>query len=335
MRAGRRRALAFLGGAAAAPCLRRAAAQSGLRRIGILTPTPNPGLTDPLISALRERGWASGSNLIIETRFWKGDPQLCEALTRELVGLGVEVIVTNVTATAIAARRVTSKVPIVMQTSGFPVEGGLAESLARPGGNVTGVTVYAGGGAIFGKFVELLRELVPTLQELGVLWGYAPPAYTQAQVAPATDSLRSAARSLGINVRSWQTGREQDLVKALAEAASGRLDAMFATAGILHGTPLHAGRIAALLSKRRVPCLTDFRGGLLSAAAVAAYSPTIDEVATRAATYVDRILRGASPAELPIVQPTKYELTLNLRVARAMGVSIPQSLLLRADSVIE
>lgn len=304
-------------------------------RMGILMPTPSPYLIDPTLAALAERGWIAGRNLLVESRYTQGDPDRAEALARELIAARVDVIVTNVTATAMAASRATSTVPIVMQTSGYPVEAGLAKSLARPGGNVTGLTIYAEGGALFGKFVELLHELVPALRELGVLWGYAPPAYTQAQVAPATDEFQKAAKALGINARFWQTGRDSDLTAALAAARNGRLDAMFVTAGPIHGLPEFTKRIADFVTRRRLPTLTDFPGGFFSAGGVLVYSADVREIAVRTASFVDRILRGAKPGELPIEQPSKYILGVNLKVAKAIGFSVPKSLLLRADQVIE
>ncbi len=207
---------------------------------------------------------------------------------------------------------------------------------AQPGGNVTGITLYAGGGALFGKFVELLRELVPSLRTLGVLWGYAPPSYRPEQVAPATEELHRAAKALNVNVRFWQTGTESDLGSALAAAESAPLDALFVTAGVIHGLPDIAPRIARFVLQRRLPALTDFPGPLFDAGvAVMAYSTDAKELATRTAYFVDRILKGAKPGELPIEQPTRYRLTVNLKTAKALSLTIPQSLLLRADRLIE
>jgi putative ABC transport system substrate-binding protein len=329
-----RRAL-VIGLAAASLVPARARAQSPGRvvRLGLLMPGPLPA-TDPLIAALRLRGWTVGHNLVIATRYTQGDPQRAEDLTRELVHEGVDVIVTNFTATAMAARRVTSVIPIVMQSSGFPVEGGLAQTLARPGGNVTGMTVYAGGGPIFGKFVDLLRELVPSLRELGVFWGYAPPSYREEQVAPALVALNSAAKALSLTMRFWQTGTEAALEAALAAAARVPLDAVLFTGGVVHPLPENAARIASFISRRRVPALTEGRA-VFAAGAVLGYFVDGTESAARTANFVDRILRGARPGELPIEQPTRYELVVNLKTARALGVDIPRSLVVRADRVIE
>jgi putative ABC transport system substrate-binding protein len=334
----RRFLLASLAGAFAAPLVptnARAQVSKSVHRVGILAPGPLPYLSDPLIATLREQGWVAGRNLVVEFRHTQGDPQRAEALARELVEARVDVIVTSLTATAMAARRATQALPIVMLTSGFPVEGGLAKSLARPGGNVTGMTIYAGGGAIFGKYVQLLRELVPTLRELGVFWSYAPPAYREEQVAPATDELRRATRGLNIKMRFWQTGTAGDVATALASAANQPLDALLVTAGGVHGLPEIRPKIADFILQRRLPTVTDFVGNFFTVGGVLAYSADPKELAVRTAHFVDAILRGAKPGDLPIEQPTKYVLSVNLKTAKALGLTIPPSLLARADQVIE
>jgi putative ABC transport system substrate-binding protein len=317
------------------PTIVRAQVVGKVYRVGILLPNPASPLLDFFIAALRERGWVVGRNLVVQIHDTKGDPDRAEALARDLAREPVDLIVTAVTATAFAARRATSVIPIVMLTSSFPVEGGLATSLARPGGNVTGMTVYA-GQLLFGKFVDLLHQLVPTLRELGVLWGYAPPHYRPEQVAPAIDELHRAANALNINLRFWQTGTGGDLEAALAAVARAPLDALFVTAGVIHSRPEIAPSIVRSIRQRRLPVLTDAPGPLLTAGgAVLSYAVEANELAARAAYLADRILKGAKPGELPIEQPTKYELTVNLKAAKALGVSIPRSLMIRADRVID
>ena len=313
-----------------------AAAQPAARayRVGFLSPGPAPVITDRLMAALGERGWKVGHNLLVESRFTGGDPQRAETLARELVQERVDVIVTLVTATAMAAHRATTSIPIVMATSGFPIEGGLAKSLARPGGNVTGMTIYAGGGPLFGKYVELLHELVPSMREFGVLWGYAPPSYREEQVAPATDELRRAGAVLNVKMRFWQTGRESDLQAALTAAAGAPLDALFVTGGVIHLLPEIAPRIIRFVLQRRLPTMTE-GGPIFEGGAVLAYSVDINELAVRTAYFIDRILKGAKPGDLPIEQPTKYVLSVNLKAAKAIGLTIPPSLLGRADEVIQ
>jgi putative ABC transport system substrate-binding protein len=326
---------AVTGGLLATPLAAIAQPAGKVYRMGYLSPGPVPHITDPLMAALGERGWRVGHNLLVESRFTGGDPQRAETLAKELVQEHVDVIVTNVTATAMAARRATSIIPIVMATSGFPVEGGLAKSLARPGGNVTGMTVYAGGGPLFGKYVELLHELVPSMREFGVLWGYASPSYLEEQVAPATDELHRAAKALSVELRFWQTGRESDLQAALAAAAGAPLDALFVTGGVIHGLPEIAPRIIRFVLQRRLPTLTEGGAFFAAGGAVLAYSVDFNELGARTAYFVDRILKGAKPGDLPIEQPTKYLLSVNLKAAKAIGLTVPPSLLARADQMIE
>jgi len=314
----------------------RARAQTAGRvfRLGFLAPGPIPQLSDALIAALRDRGWGS-QNLVVDLRYTQGNPQNAERLARELATERVDVIVTVVTATAMAARRATNVLPIVMYISGYPVEGGLAASLAQPGGNVTGMTVYAGGGELFGKFLQLLRELRPSLRELGVFWGYAPPSYKLEQVAPAIDELRRAATAFNMNVHFWQTGTESDLGAALSAAATMPLDGLFVTGGVIHNLQAIASRIAQFTHERRLPAVTDSPGNLfLAGGAILSYSAELKELASRTAYFVDRIFKGARPGDLPIEQPTKYELTVNLKAARTIGLTVPSALLLRADRVI-
>jgi putative ABC transport system substrate-binding protein len=311
----------------------RAQTTRRLYRLGVLVPGPAPQLSNAFIAAMGDRGYGS-RNLVIDIRYTQGDPDLAESLARELVTERVDVIVTGVTATAMAARRATKIVPIVMYISGYPVEGGLAQSLARPGGNVTGMTLYAGGGELFGKFVQLLRELRPSMRELGVFWGYAPPSYSEAQVAPATEELRQAARALNVKVHFWQTGNDSDLGAALSAAASAPLDALFVTAGVIHELQGNATRIARFIQERRLPTLTDFPGSVFAGGAVLSYSAELKELASRTAHFVARILEGARPGDLPIEQPTKYELIVNLKAAKTIGLDIPPALLSRADRTI-
>ena len=311
----------------------RAQTTGRVYRLGVLAPGPAPQLSNAFIAAMGDRGYGS-RNLVIDVRYTQGNPDLAESLARELVTERVDVIVTAVTATAMAAQRATKVVPIVMYISGYPVEAGLAHSLARPGGNVTGMTSYAGGGDLFGKFVQLLGELRPSMRELGVFWGYAPPSYSEAQVAPATEGLRQAARALNVKVHFWQTGNDSDLGAALSAAAIAPLDALFVTAGVIHELRGNATRIARLIHERRLPTLTDFPGSVFAGGAVLSYSAELKELASRTANFVARILEGARPGDLPIEQPTKYELIVNLKAAKTIGLDIPPALLSRADRTI-
>jgi putative ABC transport system substrate-binding protein len=198
------------------------------------------------------------------------------------------------------------------------------------------MTVYADGGGLFGKFLELLRELQPSLRELGVFWGYAPPSYRLEQVAPAIDELRRAAKAFDVKVHFWQTGTDSDLDAALSAAAMVPLDGLFVTGGVIHNLPEPAKRIGRFTLERRLPTVTDSPGTFfLAGGAILSYSAELKELASRTAYFVDRILRGARPGDLPIEQPTKYELTVNVKAAKAIGLNIPSALLLRADRVID
>lgn len=330
----RRTLLIRLPAALCVPLSARAQTAGRLFRLGYLAPGPVPQLSDALIAALRDRGWGS-RNLVVDLRYTHGSPEHAERLAKELVEERVDVIVTVVTATAMAARRATNVLPIVMYVSGYPVEGGLAASLAQPGGNVTGMTVYAGGGGLFGKFLELLRELRPSLRELGVFWGYAPPSYRLEQVAPAIDELSRAAKAFNLKVHFWQTGTDSDLGAALSAAALEPLDGLFVTGGVIHNLPGPANSITRFTHERRLPTVTDSPGNFfVSGGAILSYSAELKELASRTAYFVDRVLKGARPGDLPIEQPTKYELTVNVKAARSIGLNIPSTLLLRADRVI-
>ncbi len=255
------------------------------------------------------------------------------ALAKELV-VGSDAIVTVNTPHALAARRATSSVPIVMFTSGFPVEAGLASSLAHPGGNVTGLSIYAGVG-LFSKYVGLLREAVPSLRHLGVIWDYAPPAYGEKEVDAGLGELRRAARALNVTSRVWMVRADHDVTDALAAASNAPLDALFVTGGSIHARHANAPRITEFAIRRRLPMLNDFRSGLFEAGGFLSYSVDLDHLAARAAYFLERIRRGAKPGDLPIEQPTRFQLTINMKTAKALGLTIPPLLLLRADQVIE
>lgn len=198
-----------------------------------------PWLTDPLFSALQERGWSVGRNVHIESRITGGDYLRARDLAKELIEQRVDVIVTMTTGNAVAARQVTSSVPIVMLGSGYPVEAGLAKSLARPGGNVTGVSVYA-GTEIWGKYVSLTRELLPSLRQLGVLFDYVA---SDKELDPLLAELRSATRALNVALRFWRNRSDHDLTTTLSEVSTMPLEAILVTGGPVHAQPANVARI--------------------------------------------------------------------------------------------
>ena len=291
---------------------------------------------EPFISGMRDRGWTEGQHFVLERRITGANLGSAPVLARELVDLRVDVILTVVSGNAVAARRASSQIPIVMMTGGFPVEAGLANSLGRPGGNVTGSTSH-GSPELFGKYVELLRMLSPQAARMGILWDYLPPAVTRAEADAALDSVRRAARTLGLTVIVREVRNPADLGAALAQFSKDGIGALHVTSGPVHAQSESIAIFADFTRRRRVPALSDFAGaGFFSQGfAVLAYSANPSALGLRAAYFVDRILRGTSPSELPIEQPTRFDLFINLKTAKALGVTIPPLLLQRADQVIE
>jgi len=328
----RTRRLLVLGGALAAlPAI----AQPGRTpRLGLLLLTPNSAVTDPFVAGLKERGWEEGRNLALETRFTASRQDQAGRLAGELLLGRADVLVAVSTANALAARQATSTVPIVMLGGGYPVEAGLAKSLARPGGNVTGISIYA-QREVFGKFVALAKELLPSLRDLGVLWGYGPPAFPQIEADITLAEMRRAAAATRIRLHEWMNRSQADLDANLAAAATAALGALFVTSGAPQAAPGNVEKIAQLCRARRLPSVCDVSGAFFQRAGVLAYSADLNEIGARAASFVDRILRGADPAELPMEQPTKFNLIVNLKQARAIAMSVPTSILARADRVIE
>jgi putative ABC transport system substrate-binding protein len=239
----RRFLLTSLAGAIAATRDAEAQQAGKVYRLGFLSGLPSNPLLPRLVTALRDRGWVEGNDFVVESRSSEQDPKRAVALAAELAAQPVDVIVTVNTAHALAAKQATSSVPIVMFTSGFPVEAGLAGSLARPGGNVTGLSIYA-GTALFGKYVELLREVAPSMRELGVMWDYTPPSFGEKEIEVSLGELRWSARSLNSDTRVWMNGADREVTDALAAAAGSRVDALFVTGGPIHARAINAPRIA-------------------------------------------------------------------------------------------
>jgi len=282
---------------------------------------------EALRQGLRELGWVEGQNIVIEYRYAEGRIDRLPGLAEELVRLKVDIIVASPTPSALAARDASRTIPIVGLSLTEPVALGLVASLARPGGNVTGVT-YSVDTDIFGKQLELLKEAVPKVRRVAVLSNpTGSPAY------PLTMSnVKAAARSLGLQLQLHEAREPGEIDGAFVAMAKER-----AVALLVFGDPMffvHRGRLANLALKNRLPSMsTQWQwveaGGLMS------YGPSLPDQWRRAATYVDKILKGAKPADLPVEQPTRFELVINLKTAKALGLTIPQSLLLRADEVIQ
>jgi len=320
---------AFLGavaGSILAP-VRAVAAQTAGRvyRVGVLSPgSPSTGI-GAFGSGIRRLGWVPGQNLILEQRYARGDLGRLPALAAELVGLKVDVILVSSLAIP-AARAATRTIPTVMTFAvDDPVEEGWVASLARPGGNLTGVTLHA--PELAGKRLELLKVVLPGMRRVGVLAWPRPGGLGQVRAAEA------AARSMSLHLHVVEVAESSQYDGTLAALRREGADALL----VLASSAFFAERqrIADLAIKHRLPLVAPFRE-VAEAGGLMAYGPNIVELwGQRVPVYVDRILKGARPGDLPIEQPTKYELIVNLKTAKALGLPVPQSLVLRADQVID
>jgi putative tryptophan/tyrosine transport system substrate-binding protein len=287
------------------------------------------GYRNAFRQGLRDLGYVEGRNLVIEDRDAEGMPERLAALAAELVALKVDVIVAPGTLAALAAKGATTTIPIVFPTVGDPVVDGLVESLPRPGGNVTGLANLT-VGELIGKALQLLKEALPGTRRVAALTqSGATTAQTAREVVTRTEA---AARALGVAVDFVEIRRPEDLDTAFTEMTRKRADALV----VLPWATLfyQRSRIVALAAKHRLPALYTYReyvepGGLMS------YGPDLADSHRRSAIYVDRILKGAKPADLPVEQATKFELVINRKTAKALGLTIPPSLLQRADQVID
>src|SRR5712692_2523844 len=295
-------------------------------RIGFLSTDPPPARGwDALLDGLRERGYLEGRNIVFERRFSEGKAERFPEFAAELVRLRVDLIIVPTTPAALAAKNATQTIPIVILTAIDPVGAGLVVSLARPGGNITGLSVLA--PELSGKRLELLQEVVPGLTRVAVLWNAANPAN-----AAAWEETQAAARALGLLLHSQEVRGPQDLEGAFALTAKVRPEALLVLPDSL--ITMYRPQIVEFVTQQHLPSVFSTRewvvaGGLMS------YGPSIPDLYRRAATYVDKILKGTKPADLPVEQPMKFELVLNLKTAQALGLTIPPIVLFRADEVIQ
>jgi putative ABC transport system substrate-binding protein len=298
-------------------------------RIGFLSaadPKSAFGLVEAFRQGLREHGYVEGSNIAIEYRWAEGRFDRLPDLAAELIRHKVDIMVAAVTQASLAAKKSTTTTPIVMVATGDPVGAGLVASLGRPGGNITGTSSASPETA--GKSLQFLREIAPKARRVAVLWNPANPVF-QAQMVRETEA---AARSSGLELRMFQARDAKEIDAAFATMATERVEVL----NVLIDPVLnaHGTRIATLATKNRLPSVSGMRvyaeaGGLM------AYGPSFPDLYRRAAVYVDKILKGAKPADLPVEQPTKFELIINMKTAKALSITIPPSLLIRADHVIE
>jgi putative ABC transport system substrate-binding protein len=328
----RREFIALFGGAATAwPLAVRAQPSGKVPRIGILS----PGRSDPgdksiasFQQGLREAGYNEGQNIAIERRFAEWNSDRLRGMANELVERKVDVIVARSTTGARAAKQATSTIPIVATAMADPVGDELVASLARPGGNVTGTTFL--GPELIAKRLQLLREVVPGLSRVAALWH--PTAYGERTMAGVLREIERAARTLGMQLQLAPASGPDDFASAFSAMTKERAEAF-----IVLPSPMLFGehkRIVELAAENRLPGMYQARefvdaGGLMS------YGVDIPDLWRRSATYVDKILKGAKPAELPVEQPTKFELVINLKTARELGLSVSRDFLLIADEVIE
>lgn len=319
--------LPAIGATAILPAASQPAPANRTLRIGFISPT-NPG---PTLAAFRQgladAGHVEGKTYVLESRFAEGKSERIPALIDDVLKRKVDVLVVGASTAALAAKRATSTVPVVFAGVIDPVALGVVTSLARPGGNITGTTFGIGGAGFAGKWVELAREAFPGLQPLGVMWNsQSPPSATVLQ------EVEAAARSLNVKLELFDIGSEDKLKVAYEGMRRKGVRALLVT-----NDPflfLNGAAIAAQASRMKLPALYFTReiaeaGGLLS------YGSSLADSYRRAAGYVDRIGKGSKPGDLPVDQPTTFELVVNLKTAKAIGVTLPRSIVARADRVIE
>ena len=324
----RRFLLTSLAGALATPLTARAQQAMKVAQIGYLSGPPlsaNAARIEAFRQGLRELNYVEGKNIIIEWRSTDGKLDRLPALAAELVGLKVAVIVTSGGAPTRRAKEATSTIPIVMTNDPDPVGDGFVASLARPGGNITGLSTFA--PELSGKRLEILREVVPKLSRVAVLGSSTATGYAQ-----TLKEIEPAAKAFKMQLQFIDVLHAKDMETAFRAASEGRAQGMLTLNSAILGS--QRAQIVELAEKNRLPVMyhqNDFVevGGLMF------YGANVPDLSRRAASYVDKILKGAKPADLPIERPTKFELVINLKAAKALGLTIPQSLLLRADQVIQ
>jgi putative ABC transport system substrate-binding protein len=312
-------------GILAAPLAAAAPPSDKVYRIGYLDTTPMPApLWEALLDGLRAHGYTEGHNLVFERRFSEGNAERFPAFAAELVRLRVDCILVRTTPAALAAKHATQTIPIVITTANDPVGAGLVASLARPGGNLTGLSTLA--PELSGKQLELLKEVLPGLTRVAVLWNAANPAN-----AAVWHETQAAAGALGLQLHAQAVQSPQDLEGAFARMAQGHPGALLVLGDALINTYLQ--HIAEFATQEHLPSVWGARNAVM-AGGLMSYGPSTPDLFRRAATYIDKILKGTKPADLPVEQPTKFELVINLKTAQALGLTMPPTILFQADEVI-
>jgi putative ABC transport system substrate-binding protein len=318
------------GGLLALPLAAEAQEAAKVARIGFLAGNlaSNPHLPEAFRQGLRDLGYVEGRNLVIEYRDAEGKFERIPALAAELVALKVDVIVAPGTPAALAAKQATKTIPIVFIALADPVTSGLVTSLARPGGNVTGLSFLS--PELVGKRLEHLKQAVPGLSRVAVLW--QPGDVPERTAMNMRKEAEVAAGALEVRVQFFEAPGSADFDRAFSDMTKARAGALTVFTSAMFFTERR--RLVDLAAKSRLPAVYPWREGA-DAGGLMAYGPNLLDLYRRAATYVDRILKGAKPSDLPVEQPTKFGLVINLKTAKALGLTIPPSLLQRADQVIE
>jgi ABC-type uncharacterized transport system substrate-binding protein len=325
----RRAFITLLGTAAVMPLIARAQHPGRVYRIGFLATGSREqllDLTNAFVEGLRSVGYRVGENVVIEYRFADGETERVPALAVELVKLGVDVISVGNTANTVAAMRATTTIPIVMANSIDPVGAGLVATLARPGGNVTGFTQDT-GDELNGKRLESLKEILPSISRLGILWNPDFAANLKRLM-----SMREVARPLGLTLVSAEARGLDTLEQAFATMVAERAQAfvMFADPVLFN----YRNQVGVMALRDRLPAITGPRE-YAEAGLLLTYGANLQDLFRRVAIFIDKIFKGAKPGDLPVEQPTKFEMIINLRTAKALGLIVPPSVLARADEVIE
>jgi putative tryptophan/tyrosine transport system substrate-binding protein len=300
-------------------------------RIGYLaTDLPNSPSREAFLQGLRDLGYVEGGNVVIEYRDGEGKNfEQLPVLAAELVAFRVDVIVAGPgTLAALAAKQATTTIPIVFVAVGDPVTSGLVSSLARPGGNITGLSALS--PELVGKWLELFKQAVPEVARVAFLW--QPGGLGERTDREVLKGAEVAARALGVRLQFVEARDPADIDRAFSEMTRARAEAMAVLSTPMLGS--QRTRLVEFAAKNRLPTVFPFRS-YVDAGGFICYGPSIADMSRRAATYVDKILKGAKPADLPVEQPTKFELVINLKTAKAFGLTVPQSLLARADEIIE
>src|SRR3989441_936324 len=326
----RRDFLIAAGALLAAPLAAEAQQAAKAARLGYLAAdrAANPHLQEAFRQGLRELGYVEGRNLVIEYRDAEGKLERFPALAAELVALKVDVIVASGTLAALAAKQATRTVPIVFSPAADPVASGLVTSVARPGGNVTGLSLLY--SELVGKWLEQLKQAIPGVSRVAVLW--QPGAFGERTEKDMLKGAEVAARALGVQLHFVEARGPESFDRAFSEMTRARAGALTVLSSNMFVSERR--RLVDLAAKNRLPAMYNVRE-YVDAGGLMAYGPNLADLYRRAATYVDKILKGAKPGDLPVEQPTKFELVINLKTAKALGLTIPHSLLLRADQLIQ